>query len=287
MGAPTETFIELFKRQPSESDKIRLMSVQKALQLPDDDPLWVIFLALDYYHKLYEDAPAKILEATQNAARITISSAETSTTEKLVNGALTIVQERLGRIRSLQWPLVIVCALLSIALIGLGISFWLATQQFREHEAALIANHERNLATTQEQFNKTLIMKVSEVQAAATAQLAYDQTILDWAKQYRDIYENKDFQARVDFIVRNPVFIDTLKALEVSQRDNIIRMVTNADRWRAVYSATQQPWPCFAITTKPGIMRSAMVCQVGFDGEPLPAPIVNSGKVTPRIGKKK
>jgi len=280
VGAPTETFIDLFKRQPTEADRIRLMSVQKALRLPDDDPLWVIFLALDYYHKLYEDAPAKILEATQNAARTTISAAEASTTEKLVNGAVAAVQERLGRIRALQWPLVIVCALLSIALIGLGISFWFATQQFREHELGLIASHERNLAAAQEQFNKTLIAKVSEVQAAATAQLARDQSILDWAKQYRDIYESRDFQARIDFVVRNPVFVDVLKALENPQRDNILRLVTNADRWRMVYSAIRQPWPCFAVINKPAVSRSATACQVGLEGEPLP-PSAPAGNAPP------
>ena len=109
MSAVTETFLELFKRQPNEADKIRLMSVQKALRLPDDDPLWTILIALDYYQKLYEDAPAKIVEATQAAALTSIRSAEASTTEKLVLGALAIANERMERERFAQWPMVILC----------------------------------------------------------------------------------------------------------------------------------------------------------------------------------
>lgn len=257
MGAPSETFIELFKRQPSESDKIRLMSVQKTLALPDDDPLWVIMLALDYYHKLYEEAPAKILEATQHAASTTIAAAEASTTEKLVNGALLMVQQRLGQIRALQWPWVIVCALLSIALI-------IVTQQFRDRETVLIASHEHDLAFAKEQLNKTLDMKMSEVRAEAAAKLAQDQAILDWIKQYKDQYASKEFQTRVDFVAQNPIFVDTLKALAAPQRDGIIRIVTKADQWRTAYSSTQQPWPCFAMKPK----SKSIICQVGFEGEP-------------------
>lgn len=268
MGAPSKTFIELFKRQPSESDKIRLMSVQKALALPDDDPLWVIMLALDYYHKLYEEAPAKILEATQQAASTTIAAAEASTTEKLVNGALLMVQERLEQIRTLQWPWVIVCALLSISLIGLGISFGFATQQFLTQETALIASHERDLAFAKEQLNKTLDMKMNEMRAEVAAKLAQDQAILDWIKQYKDQYASKEFQSRVDFVAQNPIFVDTLKALEAPQRDGIVRIVTKADQWRTAYSATQEPWPCFVMKPK----SKSIICQVGFEGEPKTSP---------------
>lgn len=117
MAAVTETFTELFKRQPTEDDKIRLMSVQKALRLPDDDPLWTILVALDYYQKLYEEAPARILEATHTASQTTISAAEALTTEKLIDGALRIAHQRIEQARSWQTPLIIVCGLLSAALI--------------------------------------------------------------------------------------------------------------------------------------------------------------------------
>lgn len=266
MGAPSETFIELFKRQPSESDKIRLMSVQKALALPDDDPLWMIMLALDYYHKLYEEAPAKILEATQQAASITIAAAEASTTEKLVNGALLKVQERLGQIQSLQWPWLIICTLLSIALIGLSISFWFATQQFYIQETALIASHEHDLAFAKEQLNKTLEMKIAEVKSEYATKLTEDQAILDWIKQYKDQYASKEFQTRIDFVAQNPIFVDAIKALEAPQRDGIVRIVTKADQWRTAYEATQHPWPCFAM--KPRSKPKSIICQVGFEGEP-------------------
>ncbi|CAK0754945.1 hypothetical protein CCP3SC5AM1_2070005 [Gammaproteobacteria bacterium] len=265
MVAVTETFIELFKRQPNEADKIRLISVQKALRLPDDDPLWTILIALDYYQKLYEEAPARILDATREAARASITTAEASTTEKLINGALKIADERIKQARSAQWPLVIVCALLSVALIGLGIGFWLATRQFQTHEAQMIAAHENNLAAVKEKFNYNLVTKMNEVEASAANQLARDKAVLEWVKQYGNFYENKDFQSRVDFVARNPVFIDVLKSLGVTQRDNLIRIISKAERWREIRHSTKLPWPCFSVIKSTSL--DTTICQVGLDGE--------------------
>ena len=282
MVAVTETFIELFKRQPNEADKIRLMSVQKALRLPDDDPLWTILIALDYYQKLYEEAPAKILEATQAAAHIAITAAEAITTEKLVDGALAIANERGERIRSSQWPLAIVSVLLSVALIGLGVSFWFAVHQFQAQEVKVVASYENKLSVANEQFNNkllatktqfdnTLATRISEVEAIASRQLVEDRDILDWARQYRDFYKDKNFQGRIDFATQNQVFIDVVKPLGAEQRDNLIRVVSKADRWREIRSAAQLPWPCFAvIKPRDRDNRNATICEIGLDGEIAP-----------------
>ncbi|CAK0764909.1 hypothetical protein CCP3SC15_310009 [Gammaproteobacteria bacterium] len=271
MVAVTETFIELFKRQPNEADKIRLMSVQKALRLPDDDPLWTILIALDYYQKLYEETPAKILEATQTAARTTITAAEASTTEKLVNGALAIANDRMDRARATQWPLVIVCALLSVALIGLGVSFWFAAKQFQAHEAEIAARYETKLAAAKEQLNNTLTAKISAVESAAANQLAKDKAVLDWVHQYLDVYEDKNFQSRVDFAAQNQVFIDAVKPLSVVQRDNLIRIVSKADRWREIRSSAKLPWPCFSVIKPNGRdNRETTICEVGLEGDIAP-----------------
>lgn len=267
MTAVTETFIELFKRQPSEADKIRLMSVQKALRLPDDDPLWTILIALDYYQKLYEEAPAKILEATEAAAQSTITAAEASTTEKLIEGALSIAHQRMGRIRSFQWPWVIMNALLSIALIVLGVSFWFATQQFQLYESNLAGAYEKKFTAAQEQFNKTYHEKIKEIESATADQLAQEKSILDWAKQYQDLYKNKDFQSRVDFVAKNALFVDAVKSLNIGQRDNLIQIINKADRWRTIRASTTQPWPCFAMLKPSSVNREVTICQVGWEGE--------------------
>lgn len=268
MVAITETFIELFKRQPNEADKIRLMSVQKALRLPDDDPLWTILVALDYYQKLYEEAPARILEATQTAAHSTITAAESTTTEKLVNGALAIAHERMEQNRVFQWPLVIVCVILSIALVALGVSFWLATKQFQVQEAEIVANHKIELAAVQEQFDHALATKISEVESSAASQLATDRALLEWIKQYSDLYENKDFHERIDFVAHNQVFVDAIRALNVTQQDNLIRIISKADHWREIRTSAKLPWPCFSVTRT---TKNAIICQVGLEGEISPA----------------
>ncbi len=311
MVAVTETFIELFKRQPNEADKIRLMSVQKALRLPDDDPLWTVLIALDYYQKLYEEAPEKIVAATHEAARTTITAAEAVTTERLVSGALAIANERMERDRASQWPLVVVCVVLSVVLVGLGVSFWSAAQQFQSREVATITNYknqlasakekfqareveivkdyENKLATTKDQFDNTLAVRTREIQEAAASQLAKDEAVLDnekavldWVRQYQGLYTDKDFQNRVDFVAKNPVFADALRPLTTMQIDNLLRIITKADRWRGVLSAEKQPWPCFSVRKPTGRgNREANICQVGLDGDIVLANAVGHGNAAP------
>ncbi|CAK0765977.1 hypothetical protein CCP3SC1_470011 [Gammaproteobacteria bacterium] len=282
MTAITETFIELFKRQPNETDKIRLMSVQKALRLPDDDPLWTILIALDYYQKLYEEAPAKILEATQIATRTSITAAEAATTEKLVNGALAIANERVERVRASQWPLVIVSVLLSIALIGFGVSFWFSAKQFQTQKVEITADYESKLATANERFNNklraakeqydtTLMTRVHEAESISVRQVANDMGMLNWANQYRDLYKDKNFQGRIDFATQNQILIDALRSLNAEQRENLIQIIGKADRWREIRSSTKLPWPCFGvINPNDRDNRNTTICKVGLEGDIAP-----------------
>jgi len=58
-------FEDLLGRLPTEKEKVRLLRLQKILDIPDGDTLWMILLALQYHLSLYEEIPHKIAEAAK------------------------------------------------------------------------------------------------------------------------------------------------------------------------------------------------------------------------------
>jgi len=61
---PIETAFErLVGRQPSEPERAQLYAVREALGLGSSDALWLVLIALQYYHSLYERFPPLIRAA--------------------------------------------------------------------------------------------------------------------------------------------------------------------------------------------------------------------------------
>jgi hypothetical protein len=61
-------FEDLLGRASNSEEKIRLLRIQKALGIQDDDTLWMIVLALQYHVALYEQIPNKISAASKAGA---------------------------------------------------------------------------------------------------------------------------------------------------------------------------------------------------------------------------
>lgn len=55
-------FQRLHGRKPDAEDLAVLLKLQKFLRIPDDDPLWFMIIAFDYYRTLYEKIPSEIDE---------------------------------------------------------------------------------------------------------------------------------------------------------------------------------------------------------------------------------
>jgi hypothetical protein len=75
----------LNNRQPTDNERKRLLKVGKALQIQDNDAVWLIFLALDYYESLYKNIPEQIKECTNTTLsnmNITANKFLKSTVEK-------------------------------------------------------------------------------------------------------------------------------------------------------------------------------------------------------------
>jgi len=128
------SYAKLLGRQPTDSERQTLYRIKDALNLPNNDALWLVLMALQYYETLYAGIPGRISEAAQAAAGSsaaqaqseistavaalvpTVESAVGKAAAGAVNNALNRVQ--LGRSIFTAWGAAVV--------IGLGIGIgWL------------------------------------------------------------------------------------------------------------------------------------------------------------------
>lgn len=63
-----KAFEILYQRAATDQERLRLARIQGVLGLSDDDPLWLLFIALGHYQSLYEAMPARIEEAAKRAS---------------------------------------------------------------------------------------------------------------------------------------------------------------------------------------------------------------------------
>ena len=78
--------MELLGREPTDEEKQQLYRVQKALRIKDNDSLFLIIMALEYYNDQYKKVPSLIHSATvqymdemkQSAEKIAVAAMEKS-----------------------------------------------------------------------------------------------------------------------------------------------------------------------------------------------------------------
>lgn len=61
-----DSFAKLLGRQPSDAERQRLYKVRDALDLKNNDALWLVLMALQHYETQYEKIPGEIAKATQD-----------------------------------------------------------------------------------------------------------------------------------------------------------------------------------------------------------------------------
>jgi len=85
-------FEKLIGQTASDAELAALYRTQHVLQLSDDDPLWLILIALQYYLRLYHDIPESI-------TRTQISALETlkGTIDGMVATSTAVAQEELAK----------------------------------------------------------------------------------------------------------------------------------------------------------------------------------------------
>ena len=76
MSELEESFAKLLGRQPSDTDRQRLYQVRDALDLKNNDALWLVLMALQHYETLYAGIPASIKSAAQKSAKSAADQAQ-------------------------------------------------------------------------------------------------------------------------------------------------------------------------------------------------------------------
>lgn len=129
MDELAETFTKLTGRVPTESDIHTLYRIKDTLNLKNNDAIWLILMALQYYEQLYQAIPQKISQASDNilqtfkaTAESTIQAAiETAKTElvKTVTASNKDIARNISRKQMWKWAAIcITVTFISLSLVG-------------------------------------------------------------------------------------------------------------------------------------------------------------------------
>ena len=67
MPSPEEAYVQLFGKELHDEVRVRLMRLREALGLRKGDGVWTIFVALEYYLRMYEQVPERIKKQTRQS----------------------------------------------------------------------------------------------------------------------------------------------------------------------------------------------------------------------------
>jgi hypothetical protein len=123
-------FERLFGRASTGAEREQLLHVQKALGLRDNDALWLVLFALQYYEGLYRQFPkaigaeaTRILGETRAASEATVRASAESAKADLAKAVAMVARDvahDAARRQMLQW--LVVGMTLGALIFGLGFS---------------------------------------------------------------------------------------------------------------------------------------------------------------------
>ncbi len=123
-------FEKLLGRASTPAEREQLWRVQSALGLRNNDALWLVLYALQFYESLYRQFPReigkeakRILDETRTAAdasiRASVESAKADLAKAIASAARDVARDAARR-QMLQW--LVVGMLLGVALLGAGVA---------------------------------------------------------------------------------------------------------------------------------------------------------------------
>lgn len=71
-----DAFTKLLRQQATDADRQELYQVRDALGIKPTDAVWLLFIALHYYKKLYEAIPAQVARSVYEATKTARATAE-------------------------------------------------------------------------------------------------------------------------------------------------------------------------------------------------------------------
>lgn len=100
MSELDDSFARLLGRQPSDAERQQLYQVRDALDLKNNDALWLVLMALQYHHYMYARFPDLIKQAAnetlrdfQQAADATFSASKEQAKAELAKAVSAVAQD--------------------------------------------------------------------------------------------------------------------------------------------------------------------------------------------------
>ena len=131
MSKLDSSFEQLLGRQPTDKERQDLYKVRDALQLQNNDALWLVLMALQHYQTQYEKIPQAIektasqtLQNVKEAAKQSIQATAEQTKHELaqaVSKAAQQVAKDTAGTQKLKW--LAGCAVILAAILGVGYYF--------------------------------------------------------------------------------------------------------------------------------------------------------------------
>ena len=130
MSELDDSFEKLIGRQPSDKERQQLYKVRDALGLKNNDALWLILIALQYYQDQYETFPKLIAQSAKDilvnikaTADATMTASAATVQADLAKAVALAAREVAHNTSAKQmWQWASVC--ISIAFLGVGLFGW-------------------------------------------------------------------------------------------------------------------------------------------------------------------
>lgn len=146
-------FEKLIGQTPTDEEVAALYRTQQVLELNNDDPIWLILIALQYYLRLYNDIPKSIIEAQESALKTVTQTADliienniAQAQKEMVNVVEKTAREvayNISRKQMAQW---IAVAVISVAGAVGGVSFYINNTAFNTgYSAGIAEGHTRSV----------------------------------------------------------------------------------------------------------------------------------------------
>ncbi len=91
-ASPDRIWETLLGRQPTDQERLELIRIRDTLNLPRTDPVWILLIALQYFHSLYTAIPEEIRKASTAAQAAFQTQAETQAQATLARLEQAVVQ---------------------------------------------------------------------------------------------------------------------------------------------------------------------------------------------------
>ena len=139
MNELSNSFTQLLGRQPSDAEKQALYRAKDALGIKNNDALWQVLIALQFYQTQYEKMPAEIARAAdevtasvraaaQAEAHAAMQTVKAELIKAVANSANKVADQVAGKVKT-QWKV----ACVVVVTVCLGGTGWLAYQAGDKH----------------------------------------------------------------------------------------------------------------------------------------------------------